>query len=145
MRSWLSWWNFWNCGSFCRQDANAKPLKKYKEFSCLKPGWDCTVKNKHNWFTKNNNKNFKFLLFYINGNGQSMIGTIFSYCFDMVARTHLICESTAMLTAKMAAYFGVRTCRCFLCFFASLFLYPVTSMSDQDRVSPYNTNTIPTR
>ena len=104
------------CGSFCRQDANAKPLKKYKEFSYLKPGWDCTVKNKHNWFTKNDNKNFKFLLFYINVNGQSMIGTIFSYCFDMVARTHLICESTAMLTAKMAAYFGVRTCRCFLCF-----------------------------
>ena len=60
MRSWLSWWNFWNCGSFCRQDANAKPLKKYKEFSYLKPGWDCAVKNKHNWFTKNDNKNFKF-------------------------------------------------------------------------------------
>ena len=32
------------CGSFCRQDANAKLAKKYKEFSYLKPGWDCTVK-----------------------------------------------------------------------------------------------------
>ena len=32
------------CGSFCRQDVNAKLAKKYEEFSYLKPGWDCTVK-----------------------------------------------------------------------------------------------------